>query len=126
MNKTTRYSPEIRERAVRMVFEHQAEYDSQWASAEFDCGQGWLHGGDVAKVGSTGWAGDAQRRCPCELRGRSAYGGKLPQGLLLFFSLLLRSLPAMLTMIPLRTKNHRRKCSVNGCVDNERDDEPQS
>ena len=32
MNKTMRYSPEIRERAVRMVFEHQAEYDSQWAA----------------------------------------------------------------------------------------------
>ena len=32
MNKTTRYSPEVRERAVRMVFEHQAEYDSQWAA----------------------------------------------------------------------------------------------
>jgi len=32
MNKTTRYSPEIRERAVQMVFEHQAEYDSQWAA----------------------------------------------------------------------------------------------
>ena len=34
MNKTTRYSPEIRERAVRMVFEHQAEYDSQWAAMQ--------------------------------------------------------------------------------------------
>jgi len=32
MNKQTRYSPEIRERAVLMVFEHQAEYDSQWAT----------------------------------------------------------------------------------------------
>ena len=32
MNKQTRYSPEIRERAVRMVFEHQAEYDSQWSA----------------------------------------------------------------------------------------------
>ena len=32
MNRATRYSPEIRERAVRMVFEHQAEYDSQWAA----------------------------------------------------------------------------------------------
>ena len=32
MNKQTRYSPELRERAVRMVFEHQAEYDSQWAA----------------------------------------------------------------------------------------------
>jgi len=32
MNKTTRYSPEIRERAVRMVFEHQGEHKSQWAA----------------------------------------------------------------------------------------------
>ena len=32
MNRATRYSPEIRERAVRMVFEHQAEYDSQWSA----------------------------------------------------------------------------------------------
>ncbi len=31
MTKQMRYSPEIRERAVRMVFEHQAEYHSQWA-----------------------------------------------------------------------------------------------
>ena len=30
MNRTTRYSLEIRERVVRLVFEHQAEYDSQW------------------------------------------------------------------------------------------------
>ena len=32
MNRSTRYSPEIRERAVRMVFDHQSEYDSQWAA----------------------------------------------------------------------------------------------
>ena len=30
MSKSTRYSPEVRERAVRMVFEHQNEYPSQW------------------------------------------------------------------------------------------------
>jgi len=32
MNKTTRYSPEVRERAVRLVFEQQGNYDSQWAT----------------------------------------------------------------------------------------------
>ena len=32
MNRATRYSPEIRERAVRMVFEYQADYESQWAA----------------------------------------------------------------------------------------------
>jgi transposase len=31
MAKQTRYAPEVRERAVRMVFEHQGEYPSQWA-----------------------------------------------------------------------------------------------
>ena len=30
MGRPNRYSPEVRERAVRMVFEHQREYDSQW------------------------------------------------------------------------------------------------
>jgi transposase len=29
---TKKYSPEVRERAVRMVFEHQDQYDSQWAA----------------------------------------------------------------------------------------------
>ena len=32
MNTTKRYSPEVRERAVRMVFEHQSDHDSQWAT----------------------------------------------------------------------------------------------
>jgi transposase len=32
MKKQTQYSPEVRERAVRMVFEHQGEHESQWAA----------------------------------------------------------------------------------------------
>ncbi len=32
MKKSTKYSPEVRERAVRMVFEHQGEHESQWAA----------------------------------------------------------------------------------------------
>jgi len=32
MNKTTRYSPEVRERAVRLVFEQEREHESQWAA----------------------------------------------------------------------------------------------
>ena len=30
MTNRKRYSPEVRERAVRMVFEHAVEYGSQW------------------------------------------------------------------------------------------------
>jgi transposase len=32
MKRTSKFSPEVRERAVRLVFEHQEEYESQWAA----------------------------------------------------------------------------------------------
>ncbi|MDT0636404.1 IS3 family transposase [Spectribacter hydrogenoxidans] len=56
MHKQVRYSPEVRQRAVRMVFEHQAEYSSQWAAL----------GSIASKIGCTaetlrGWVRQAER-----------------------------------------------------------------
>ena len=56
MNKSARYSPEVRERAVRLVFEHQGEYESQWAAM----------GSITAKIGCTAetlrkWVRQAER-----------------------------------------------------------------
>ena len=31
-SKAPKFSPEVRERAVRMVFEHRADHPSQWAA----------------------------------------------------------------------------------------------
>ena len=34
MSTSKSFSPEVRERAVRMVLEHQGDHDSQWAAIE--------------------------------------------------------------------------------------------
>ena len=38
MKKSSKFSPEVRERAVRMVLEHRAEQPSQWAAIESNAG----------------------------------------------------------------------------------------
>jgi transposase-like protein len=49
MSTSRRYSPEVRERAVRVVFEHHGEHDSQWAAI----------GSIAAKIGCTARLGAA-------------------------------------------------------------------
>src|SRR5690554_285976 len=34
MNKSNKFSPEVRERAVRLVQEHRGEYPSRWAAVQ--------------------------------------------------------------------------------------------
>ena len=56
MARPTRYSPEVRERAVRMVWEHAPEHASQWAAIE----------SIASKIGCTGetlrkWVRQAER-----------------------------------------------------------------
>jgi transposase len=56
MTRQTRYSPEVRARAVRMVVEHRGEHASEWAAI----------GSIAAKIGCTaetlrGWVRQSER-----------------------------------------------------------------
>ncbi len=43
-----RYSPEVRARAVRMVFAHQGSYETQGERDRGDCAKDRLYSADVA------------------------------------------------------------------------------
>ena len=61
MRKSPKFSPEVVERAVRMVFDAKDHYPSQWAAIESIAGKiDWLHGRDAAALGAPGRA--QQRR----------------------------------------------------------------
>ena len=57
MDKSTRYSPEVRERAVRMVFDHDGEYSTQWSGHGLDFAEVRMEGGVVALVGASSRGG---------------------------------------------------------------------
>ena len=53
MNKSTKFSPEVRERAVRMVQEHRGDYPSLWAAVESIAPQDRLRTQHTTGLGQT-------------------------------------------------------------------------
>ncbi len=72
MTKNTRFSPEVRQRAVRMVLESQSEYDSQWAGG----GDGGLTTAERQRLKELERENRELRRSNDILRQASAYFAK--------------------------------------------------
>ena len=56
MARPGRFSPEVGERAVRMVFEHAPAHESQWAAITSIAEKDRVRGRDAARLGSAGRA----------------------------------------------------------------------